>query len=308
MEFVPEPSRLVIYGVLHPGDSALSVWISRTRPVNDTKSPLPVLNATALLSQDGQPPVPMLLHNPDEGQYRIALVPQSGSEYELEVTAPGFSPVRARTQVPVPVKHSVVHQVVAINELPEGCAECFPYVARYQLKVTLTDPIGEENYYVVTSTMRLFAQWTGYTSPWYDQLDTITESGDYALDLATDDPFFFHGYEGSEVIRDDELAFSDRLFDGKAQTFRYHARSTEIFLGAKPDMIRESYQLLSRLRTLHPDLYRYQWESNYRIGIGLNDSPLAEPQPLSSNVEGGYGIFSSYSEDTVFIDVDPPGE
>ena len=303
-EFVPEPSRLVIYGVLHPGDTLLSVWISRTRPVNDTRSPLPVLNATARLSQNGQSPTTLSLRNPDEGHYSVAVAPQPGSWYELEVAAPGFSPVRTQTQVPEPIRHSVVHQVAAINEPPEGCSGCSPYVVRYQLEATLADPPGQENYYEVASAMQYFRQDTGYTAPTFEVLDTITNEGTYRLDVATDDPLFFRGYETDEVIRDQQLTFSDRLFDGQTQTFRYQTRheARQKFRST----MRESYHLLSLLRTLHPDLHHYQ--RGISSHTGLNNLPFAEPTSVSGNVEGGYGIFSSYSEDTVFIGVEPPGD
>ena len=238
----------------------------------------------------------MPLYNPDEGQYSLPITPQSGDSYEIKVTAPGFPSAQAQTRIPLRVEQSIDYQAVVTDEPLQGCASgvCNPYVTHYLLEVTLTDPAHQKNYYEAAGLIRYFDEQLVYDTDIFEP-DTLIDTIDYRIWLTTDDPFFFTGGETDEEIQREKLAFSDRLFEGKAQTIRYRMDHRE----------RQTYQLLVLLKTLHPTLYRYQEERDRQTGF--SSSPFIEPQPVPHNIEGGYGIFSSYSEDTVFIDVEPPG-
>ena len=284
INIVPEAPRLVIYGALNP-DSLISIWVSQTKVATDPSRVGPIANATVLLSENNQSPRLIPLYDAERGQYQASFTPKADATYHLQVQAEGFSPIEATTRtMSLTAIEALTYEPVSTGLEPDcGLDDCTDVYRRYRIAITWTDPSNTENYYQIDGLSRDFDSLCNYDTV-IDECRPSVERREYGLQFFSDDPVF-SGLRGPNDAIWEGLRFSDELFDGKTYTLDYEIET----VAANPD------QLDIALVTLHPDIYHYeQSKDNQRIG----------DEAIYQNITGGYGIFSSYSQDTVVINLE----
>lgn len=295
IEVVPEPPRLAIYSILQP-DSLVSVWISQTKSVIDRHPFQAVTNATVIISADNGLTQTLNLVDADRGRYQADFIPQPEVTYRLSVTAEGYPPVEAITTVPSLVSlDNVDYRIIPANK-PTDCAEagaCADTVTRYTFALTFSDPVSTRNYYRVSSSLKYRSETSnlessgGETATVWDTLTTTANNNsvDPVLEgleaLTIDEPY--------EKYRD--YYFTDQLFNGQEYTFAYTSEVEEAF----------PLSMNITLTQYHKAGYHYLQSIALQEELGDIFSELI---PLAQNIQGGYGIFSSFSQDRIVIKLD----
>lgn len=89
--------------------------------------------------------------------------------------------------------------------------------------------------------------------------------------------------------------FDDKIFEGKNKS---HAQSVSLYrTNDKKNIFADELKI--KLYSVSPEL-KYFLESVYNAE-GTAKSPYYDPLPVYNNVEGGFGIFASYSVDTIIL-------
>lgn len=177
--------KLVINGVFNP-DSLLKVDVSASRSVfSSGQTYLPVENANVNLYEDGKKL--LTLHHIGGGVYEADQKPIALRNYELHVSAPGFSSASASNYVPAEA---------VVNDM-EACEGLFNEDwQEHSINVVFTLEDGpEENFYYI----QVFTPFTNFENISYNR----------NINLLSSTPI---SYEFSMETR---LFFSDKLFNGK---------------------------------------------------------------------------------------------
>lgn len=287
-----EPPRLVLYSLICP-DSLISVWVTQSESVLDAKPIRAISNATVTITPEGETPRQLRLQDRQRGHYRADFAPQPGTAYHLKVVADGVPVAEATTLVPVPTPVQQVEQGRPFTKRISclGPASCDSLVTLQPIALTFEDPT-EENYYEVVSYVQYVTEKTVYDFL-TDTYDVVIDTAVYAVNQGSNDRALDLSGETLSSLRfneDRDLQFSDQLFNGLSYTFKYNIAS---------DLV-NAQQIIIVLRTYHPEAYRYL---RGREAAQFSPSSLGEPTQLPQNIQGGYGIFSSYSQDTVVIEL-----
>ena len=207
---------------------------------------------------------------------------QAGETYSLQVSAPGFAPIRATDTVPKPVQTSVLsYRAFASSRSDSGDS------VEFSLKLEIQDPPGEENYYQV-SLYRVFAgrgaSRVGYSFSTKDPSIMADNNVDGS-------PLEEGGFEG------DAPYFRDTLFDGRTHEIELSSDfDSEIQLASDFDSEPDLSGMY--LQVLHISEAYYEYLKSARLHDFTRDNPFAEPLNVYGNVENGYGIFAGYSSRT----------
>ena len=290
-----EPPQLAIHAIMYP-DSLISVWVTQTKFVLDKTPIRAVSNATVSITPEGQLPQQLVLQDAQRGQYRADFAPELGTTYYLKVAAEGLPVAEATTLVPMPVPiQTVDYTILRTNQIPwcAGLFNCDSAITQYQIALTFEDP-ADENYYEVVSYVQYSTERSAYDpvkNESYIEVDTSLYLPDQLSNDPAVDPFGEASVASQRYGSSQELRFSDQLFKNRAYTFKYSINNTQI--GAN--------RLIIVFRTYHADAYRYLRAKEAQQGnVG---GFIYEPVQIPQNIQGGYGIFSSYSEDTVVIEL-----
>lgn len=276
-----ESPRLVVNGVAVAGEP-LRVSVTRTWFYTDDHSNVVIPDATVRLYVNDRYEETLSFVPGDTlfnatGNYQAAFVPQVADRLRLEVSAPGYEPVLAETEVPQP---SQLWDAKAVQEVITADST----MKRVSYAIRLQDAAEEENYY-------LFRLEEGYLSE-----DSIYRWRVLYLDYAVE-PLFGHSSSALDQILFpqflpgyDGRVFSDETINGQTYTIRlqetyYHAGSLR------------TKRLRVRLYAISADYYKYlktlQDQSDNSFANHLIDAGLAEPIRVYSNIDGGLGIFGA---------------
>lgn len=295
LDIAPQPPKLAVYSILQP-DSLVSVWITQTKFIKDDLPVDAVDRATVTVTPEGQPPQTLQPVNAQQGKYQADFQPQPGVAYHLSVTAKGYPPVEATTRVPLPVAVQQIKYEAQWLPNPDSCGGCPDLLVDYRIALTFEDPTSEENYYEVVGWMDYDNEYFVHDSVKNAQ-DTLRFSSTERLNLRSTDPAASSVEEAIVEFEPDRyyyqaLRFTDRLFNGHRYTFDFRTVNNE-----NPTRIKVA------LRTYHEAAYRYERAKEAQRAYAY-DALLYEPVQIPTNVRGGYGIFSSFSQDSVVIDLD----
>ena len=290
-----EPPQLAIHAIMHP-DSLISVWVTQTKFVLDTAPIRAVSNATVTITPEGQSPQELVLQDAQRGQYRADFSPKPGTTYHLKVVAEGLPVAEATTLVPMPVPiQTVDYTILRTNQTPwcAGLFNCDSAVTQYQIALTFEDP-ADENYYEVINSIQYLTERSAY-DPIKDEEYIAVDTTVYLPDQFSNDPAvdpFGEVYVASQRYGNNQaLRFSDQLFENRTYTFKYNISNSQ--LGAN--------RIIITFRTYPTDAYRYLRAKEAQQGnVG---GFIYEPVQIPQNIRGGYGIFSSYSQDEVTIEL-----
>lgn len=268
-----EQSKLVLNGYLNP-DSTFKVQLTKSAFVLEDYYEQPeVAGATVTLfeNEEAVGQLEYLQH----GWYELpGFYPEAGKTYRLEAEKTGFEKISATETVlpPVPVLELGMDTVWANNE---GSSQPF-----LEISLTIQDPPGE-NYYV---PMVWYSFKGTYTDPYSNNSVEIEESYPIYLEEGSPDPFMeSYCYNYCAII------INDSFFDGKNYTLKLRGHMRHFPQGWE---IKEE-KLSVNLYHVSPSYYLYQ--ATLKRNYESDGDPFAEPSPVYSNVEGGYGILGSLS-------------
>ena len=296
VELAPHVPRLAVYAMLQP-DSLAAVWVTQTQSVLDGSPILSAQEAEVIITPEGQAPERLTLVRAEEGKYQGTFRPQAGITYELSVSADGFPSVEASTRVPHPVAVQLSDYRSETVKTSSACLYCPDSVVYHHLSLNFQDPAPEENYYEVMGWMKYPGERYQYDSLLGEyvaistaNLDRLNFRSDDPVVATVEDAVLAAQYDNLYI---DNLPFTDQLISGDNYTFRCSVVDDEL-----------TTKLLVLFRTYHPDAYRYERAKEKQQGSNHPDALFYEAVQIPTNVRGGYGIFSSFSQDSVVIALD----
>ncbi len=295
VELAPHAPRLAVYAMLQP-DSLAAVWVTQTQSVLDGSPILSAQEAEVVITPEGQAPERLTLVRAEEGKYQGTFRPQAGVTYQLSVSAEGFPPVEASTRVPHPVGVQLSNYWSEMVKTSSACLYCSDSVVYHHLSLTFQDPAPEENYYEVMGWMKYPGERYQYDSLLGEyvaisttNLDRLNFRSDDPVVATVEDAVLAAQYDNLYI---DNLPFTDQLISGDNYTFRCSVVDDEL-----------TTKLLVLFRNYHPDAYRYERAKEKQQGSNHPDALFYEAVQIPTNVRGGYGIFSSFSQDSVVIEL-----
>ncbi len=294
-----ESDKLIVLNGALSNDSTVAVQVSRTRHILDNAGLVPLEDATVSLFRGGE----MLeqLNYTGNGYFRSASIhPAVGEDLSIEVERPGYPMVSAHCDIPETVKIISVDTSRVIKEYDD-----YGYrykVETFQMDVTINDPPGEENYYLLNLQVdKSYTSWRDTTVHYIDSLYHngewhyfISDSSYAIADIIriTDNPDLGSPDLLVEAITGDGILFSDQLIDGKQYSVR-------IFTFLQSIRSADSAVVDIRLHSISESYYRYL--KSRQKHYDAKDDPFAVPVIVYSNVEGGVGFLGGYSSDMYTI-------
>jgi hypothetical protein len=248
-----------VYCVLKP-DSIARMELRWSVNAGDDSYPSPIYNARPVIFRNSVPFDTLLLH----GSRFIGKhpVPLSGS-YQLIVEIPGFGSIKAETMFP-PLAASIRSLYSALEPTPNvivaGDSSHIVYLsARF--------PASEGFYVLQISSGSRPADWTSQHPIAKQQSNNGILDNQRAANV-TGAVFFTNE------------AVGDSLLQLRLWISEYNVKFTE-------------YQV--DLLTLSQDLYNYHL--SLRNQYENLENPFSEPIPVTSNIEGGFGVFGAERRD-----------
>ncbi|HAA11629.1 MAG TPA: hypothetical protein DCE41_07980 [Cytophagales bacterium] len=221
-----------------------------------------------------------------EDFYDLGYVAQPNVEYELVITHPDYPTCRVTTSLPSPTQSSNLQIPDLVFEAPlQDVSGTF----------SLADPADEQNFYLFS-----FVQEWSYVRPlccdmpddttrhrWTSVL-TIEELG-----IAPTVSIYFNTGNFNGVLA------NDRILDGQTTEIHFHTPSAYY-------QVEGPYTYRGDLVVNHlsEDLYRYL--QSWIAAEQANNNPFSQPQPIYSNVEGGFGIVAGYTQSVHSVEVEKP--
>ncbi|QHT66988.1 DUF4249 domain-containing protein [Rhodocytophaga rosea] len=281
LDFPEHSSKLVINGLLTP-DSLVRVAVYKSLPVFDNQSVSYVSDATVVLFEDERL-IDTLRFNQAFRQYMAgSFKPGIGKEYRLEVSAPGYDPVKASC--------SIADEVKIIQTQLKDSAGIDEYGAYYsQLSLTFNDPPGVKNYY------NLFGLVPAVLIPWIPSNSGADRDTVYFYNPQ----YFFSNLPLVEYTYGNGIVLNDELFDGNTYTLSVNFYPQYNYRSNIPDARKERMKLIFK----NTDFIYYNYNRKLQPHIGNQNGGIfsGEPVIMPTNIENGYGIFSGYSADTLTL-------
>jgi hypothetical protein len=221
--------------------------------------------------------------NPTTNRYHAKnkTIAKAGFSYRLTATAPGFNTAEAETTMPA----NIIIESISRRLNVRADADSNMYD---EVKIRFTDDAATSNYYMVK-----------FTRPFNNRGDIHYEdmycmrSLDTDIDRRTDvDPILF------EDCIDREFMMTDKRFKGPVKELIVFIRNHELE-PVSDTVVNRQYKAVAELKNITADQY------NYRKSNGAyhdsEDNPFAEPVLVFTNIQNGYGLFSTYnlSRDTI---------
>lgn len=256
--------KLVLNSLITP-DESISVDITASIPITETIYP-EIKDATVLLYENDV--FIDTLTYVGERKYETDYIPQAGATYTLVVDAPGYKQIRATDIVPESTMKA--ENVTGFSFEPAAARGTYHTGT---LNFDLTDDSKTEiNYYDV----KILEKFNWGTVKWRSQRCFVSNE---VLSQQEDPPYPV------------SLLFTNKVFPEQTVHFSILVASNSFpvkFPVVKIRKVSQVYYEYKNAWYLH-DYYKMRdWEDD--------DYFKGEPIKMFTNVEGGYGIFASYSE------------
>lgn len=265
---VEDLQQSVVVNALPCTDSLFFVNITYSRFFLDNKDFTPVDNATVTLDING---TSTSFTSRDGANYYFGYNATAGDTLTLSVDVPGHPTITGGTRVPaLPNMTSPLAELDTL--LPFNTAE---------ISFTLTDPIGENYYYIYVMERDSGSRWNDWDKVW-DTIDTVRHAYFNCINKEITNP----EVNSAEGLMDyfTKLLFTDKNIEGA---------STEVLLSimmlkdtAEHPMLHE-YTLV--VESLSPEAFRYTKDVLNSQGAA---SYFAEPARIYSNLSSQIGIFA----------------
>lgn len=301
----PHPS-LVMNSFINP-DSTFRVSVSRTKFVTDEPQDLTLSNADVSLFINNELKEKLRWEKPSgkKGYYISNYQAQADDHIRLEAHAPGYTPVRGETSMPVPVKIKSVQIEKTRTDL---------YSTDLNILITFQDLPGRDNYYGINILTQFRNNIESEDAPWKDQEP-------YRISFSFKENTVFNNRYNvlddilgntTEYINTTGLIFSNELIKGKEYTLKASTTIYQKYVVVDENGVtteeKHDYRFIINLSSVS-ESYHLHFKSIEDKAFGgiigdLSDSGgLAEPFSVYSNIEGGAGIIGTYQIDTCSIDI-----
>jgi hypothetical protein len=299
-----ESEKLIVVNAALTDNTYASVQVSRTRHILDNAPLVPLDKATVRLYEEGS--LVQVLPHTGQGHYVSQdFVPATGRSYTVEVEHAGYPAVTALCVVPESIPIAGLDTSTVTMEQQEDYY--WGWDLRWlQFDLTLQDPAGEENYYLLNLRAdRSYTEWRDTTVKVVDSL-YYGNQWNYFLEDSTYTIYDIHRFEDQPYLETDDIVveaetskgilFSDQLIDGESYSLRFRVME-EMLTSA------DSAVVDIRLHSISESYYRYL--KSRQKHYDTKENPLVVPVIVYSNVEFGTGFFGGYSTDqyriTTFI-------
>ena len=263
------PPKIVLNSIITPNSSEIIVELSESRDMLYDKYDFPPISNATIKLFDNNTYIDTLTEVSD-GIYSISHSVLPTHTYKLEVSNTKFDNVTATTVVPTPATITNFNTTLDQN-------------LKSDINITIQDVGSEENFYGVEITRLDSINDTTSFSSGYSE-SSYACSNSQVIEYPSQD-----GIVGENCTN--LFLFTDKLFAGTTYTFNCYNENT--FWGGGPDGIDIFTKIWVNLKTINEDYYQYTLSTN--IALENYGNPFAEPVRIYSNVEGGFGIFGSYS-------------
>jgi hypothetical protein len=211
------------------------------------------------------------------GYYHIDHNLLPGTNYRIEIEKSGFEIASSETFIPLEEPSYSLGEI-SVSENQWGYND-------YNCDITIHDKPGQ-HYYEINIEQFTF-------KPVFDFGEFIK----FEAALANAEIF-----SESLVIPDhmNKILFSDELFEGGSFTINITFRITNTeYYREEYGLEKESFAIL-KLASVTEDYYTYHNEASLQRSI--DNDPLAEPVPIYSNIQNGFGILGGMNikQDTLF--------
>lgn len=291
---------IVVGGEFNP-DSIWSVKISKSRAIGGsvTAAELFIQDATVTILGESRQSETLVHTGDGVFQSPSGTHPVAGELYRLDVTSPGFESVYSISHAPR--LQSAFVDIQAVNTE-------FPDQPRHRLRFSVTDLPGKSYYRMRIDQVVPSCRDERGDLDWYDEPEGVPAYS-YGINFNSPEPSFYDDastldeppnaldqYGGSAVFW--RPYFSDRLFEDDVREFEIFVRP-HIFETEPVPRFRLVISSLSEEIVLHERSFTLQDE--YLVG---SDPLFGNPINIYSNIEGGLGIFSGYTNNSYRIDAD----
>lgn len=232
----------------------------------------------------------------DSGTYVTGYVPQEGDRIDMKVTVPGHEALTASTVVPK-------KPVVTGLRVTEGGT--VNWIKNYDIRFTLADPAGEENYYAV----RLYVYDTSvysYTDENGDEVyDTMGSGPEIMLFSCNDAAVSSFGVTEVDIDASTEgdlteLYFTDENINGENHEIRLTG-SCGYYYGPEEEGFTLNKYIEVEVVALSRD--RFLYEQSVESARGDGGDFFVEPTQVHCNVTNGIGIFAALSRARIRTEV-----
>lgn len=214
------------------------------------------------------------------GKFSSSFIPETVSDYRIEVSHPDYDDIRSKTQVPNGVDIS-------------NASVDFAAGNSFNFSFDINDA-DSTNYYFLKMYFRSYI------------VDSITQEKRYVAQERIEIPVT--SVPDGQRYLDNGYVFKDDTFNGDNATLAGVAKYSRIpeslpfFGGLGDDVVADSTVLYIHLETLTEDAYKYY--SSHATYLNTILDVFGENQSIYSNVENGYGIFAGVYVDAIGVEVD----
>jgi len=280
---VPYGKDKIVLNTVQMVDSVWTVELTRSNyvlsPIQGTFFPINQAIVT-ITNPDGSTEQ---LSDQGKGVYKGASRPERGKTYHVSASAISLDGVEGQMTMP-----TVVKMIDVKWDSSNVREDSNPYIyIDLPFEVTFNDPPGEKNFYAIELyEIRYQGVYNSDGMPVTDP-----ETGEQVFDSVA--------YQIDAFIKDLAIAsnddlrhqFSDETFDGKT----YNAPMTiQVFVGPPNSPDKRQYRL--RLVSMSEDYFKYLETKN--LAQEIRGDPFAQPMPVFSNMNNGFGIFGGIAVDT----------
>jgi hypothetical protein len=265
--------KLVLNSFTMSGDT-MYVGVGKSIGILDYKhgKDLNVMNATILLQADGKT-VDTMKYNTDHEMYASHTVAETGKQYTVKATAPGYTEAEATTTVPEIVT------IDSIIRIPNAKLD-IDGNTQDEIRIVFKDPPAAGDYYIL-KVFTLGGLDTNYNHSGMQCVNTTDPSVE---------SIYNENIDQTTCLSGDGIFFRDALFNGTRKELRLFIQShflSPLILGN--DTVRGQVELT------HVTEAYFKFSKSYKFATENTGNPFAEPTNVYTNVKNGYGIFSVMS-------------
>jgi len=275
-------SRLVVNSIFTP-DSLWSITVSNTKNILDHDSHIENIDDASIFLENRSLNTDVPIVNLGNGKYGSAgVLPIEGHQYEIFVQKEGYETARSFTYVPSNDEAPKMFSIEEVNRFDEKV---------FKISMKIEDDPLRQNFYIweLISTSKASAG-AVYKGEELDKLETYLDTGlptnqpksGFLTALSSDGDFNGETYRQDFFI----VPNSDLVKGGDPN----HPETTEI-------------KFYLKVRSVSQDLYKFHESLKlYQSSADVNTS-ISSPVPIFSNIENGLGIFGSYSESIIQLEL-----
>lgn len=271
---LPKHEPKIVVNCIFNTDTNIVVYLHKSSGMFDNATPW-IDNATIKLYKNnlfiGQ------MEYDQMGLYVSDIIANENSEYRIEVFCEGFDMVNSVDFMPQ--KPFFIGAVFRDSIYIEAEGK-YPIS---QVKITLEDDPNINNYYEVKLQTK---QINGSSS---NNVHVVNLRKNADAVLLNENMFDYYPKT---------ILFSDKLFNGKTQVITIDYGCSVINLGYNGNILPYDYDLIVHVRSVSENYFNYKKTLYKHLFNQESDvwNGSGDPVQMFTNIQGGYGIFSAYSQ------------